>query len=400
MDARTTILAVLVCLCMAGSTQAGDGPLKQQSLWKGGEGGYHTYRIPALVVTPQGSILAFCEGRKSSSSDAGDIDLLLRRSLDNGETWSQQKVIWNDRGNTCGNPCPVVDAETGTLWLLCTWNRGDDREHAIINGRSKDTRRVFVMSSTDDGLTWSDPREITSDVKNPRWTWYATGPGSGIQIRHGEHAGRLVLACDHIEAKTKHYYSHIVYSDDHGKTWKLGGRTPNHQVNECTVVELSDRRLMLNMRNYDRSKTCRQRAFSRDGGITWQDQGFDTTLVEPICQASIERYSWPAQGKQGVILFANPASTTRVNMTVRASFDDGETWPSKLRLHSGPSAYSDLAVLSDGTAACLYERGTDQPYEQIALARFALQALHADDESEEDGAQQTSAGDALKAAPE
>ncbi len=372
---RTIMLLVGAIPCMAVAGIAGDHDMTQQSLWESGKGGYHTYRIPALVATTNGTLLAFCEGRKSADSDAGDIDLLMRRSMDNGETWSSQQVVWDDRENTCGTPCPVVDRTTGTVWILTTWNRGDDREQDIIAGRSKDTRRVFVISSTNDGLTWAEPQEMTASVKKPDWTWYATGPGSGIQIRHGEHAGRLVLACDHIEAKTRHNYSHIVYSDDHGKTRKLGGRTPNHQVNECEVVELVDGRLMLNMRNYAHPKNRRQRAFSRDGGITWENQGVDHTLVEPICQASMERYSWPVEGQKSVLLFANPASAQRVNMTVRASFDDGEKWPSRLSLHSGPSAYSDLAVLAGGMAACLYERGNQHPYEQIALARFTMLEL-------------------------
>jgi sialidase-1 len=368
----------------AAAASGGDGILAQTALWDSGRNGYHTYRIPAIAVTAQGTVLAFCEGRKNSGGDTGDIDLLLRRSTDNGSTWSEQRVIRDDGRNTCGNPCPVVDAETGTTWLFSTWNAGDDHERQIIDGQSKDTRRVFVMSSTDDGRTWSKPKDVTADVKRPDWTWYATGPGSGIQIVQGQHAGRLVIACDHIEAGTKHYYSHIVYSDDHGATWTLGGSTPNHQVNECEVVELADGRLMLNMRNYDRSKRLRQRAFSRDGGTTWEAQGFDPALVDPVCQASLQRYSWPGQDEGNVILFSNPASTGRANLTVRASFDDGNTWPRTLVLHPGPSAYSDLAVLADGAATCLYERGKQQPYEQIALARFRLQDLRRDDRQHHD----------------
>jgi sialidase-1 len=371
--------------------------VKQFPLWESGKNGYHTYRIPALAVTPKGTLLAFCEGRKNSSRDSGNIDLLVRRSTDNGLTWSEQQAVWDDSENTCGNPSPVVDAETGTVWLLCTWNRGDDSEHKIIEGRSKDTRRVYVMSSTDNGLTWSQPKDITADVKKPDWTWYATGPASGIQIRRGEHKNRLMVACDHIEATTKKRYSHIVYSDDHGKTWKLGGRTPNHQVNECDVVELADGRLVLNMRNYDSSTKLRQRAFSRDGGMTWEDQGFDTALIEPICQASIQRYSWPDGEKKGVILFSNPASLKRENMTVRASFDDGATWPQALSLHSGPSAYSDLAVLADGTAACLYERGDRTPYEQIALARFQITDFRVLQTAQPDNTQPAPEGKTLKA---
>jgi sialidase-1 len=295
----------------------------------------------------------------------------MKRSADGGRTWSAQQVVWDDAGNTCGNPSPVVDRKTGTICLLLTWNRGDDREPQIIDLKSKDTRRVFVTSSTDDGLTWAKPREITASVKRTNWTWYATGPGGGIQIERGPHAGRLVVPCDHIEAGTKQYYSHVIYSDDSGATWKLGGRTPNAKVNECTVVELSDGRLMLNMRNYDRAQRQRQVAFSRDGGLTWEDQRFYAALPEPICQASLRRLSWPGGGRGNVILFANPSSpTNRANLTVQASRDDGVTWTQKAVLHPGPSAYSDLAVTRAGRIACLYESGVKSPYERITLALF------------------------------
>jgi sialidase-1 len=367
-------LVPLICLL---KTVIYAGDVAKIDLWKRGEDGYHTYRIPALAVTTHGTLLAFCEGRKSGGGDAGDIDLLVKRSINHGKTWSDQQIIWDDAKNTCGNPCPVVDRQTGTVWLLMTWNRGDDHESMIISHKSKDTRRVFVTSSSDDGQTWEVPREITADVKYTNWTWYATGPGAGIQVEKGVNAGRMVIPCDHIEDGEKHcYYSHVIYSDDHGKTWKLGGRTPRHQVNECEVVELTDGRLMLNMRNYDRANKKRQIAFSKDYGLTWTDQGFDATLIEPICQASIRRYSWSGDGRKNVILFSNPASTTnRVNMTVRASFDDGTTWPMQTILHTGPSAYSDLAVLGNGQIACLYECGEKNAYERITLAIFGLDCL-------------------------
>lgn len=336
-----------------------------------GQNGYHTYRIPALTVTNKGTLLAFCEGRKNSRSDSGDIDLLLKRSTDGGRTWSRQQLIWDDADNTCGNPCAVVDRTNGTVWLLLTWNRGDDHGRELHAGTSKDTRRVFVAHSTDDGLTWTEPREITKATKRDNWTWYATGPGSGIQLKHGSHNGRLVIPCDHIESGTGRYYSHVIYSDDHGKSWQLGGTTPNDQVNECEVVELADGRLMLNMRNYDRTQTNRQVAFSADGGQTWTDQQFDPVLVEPVCQAAIQRYCWPAENRSGVVLFSNPASAKgRVQMTLRASLDDGRTWEASRLLHSGPSAYSDLAVLPDGDVGCLYEAGVSQLYETIVLARM------------------------------
>ncbi len=364
---RVFVIPLVLVVC-AGAVQAAGAPAGE-SLFVSGEGGYDTYRIPALAVTKAGSVLAFCEGRKKSRSDTGDIDLLVRRSEDGGATWAEARVVWDDGGNTCGNPAPVVDRATGTVWLLSTWNLGRDVEREIIDGKSRDTRRVFVIHSEDDGKTWSEPREVTASVKKEDWTWYATGPGAGIQLERGAHAGRLVIPCDHIERDTKHYYSHIICSDDHGATWRLGGSTPEHQVNECQVVELKDGRLLLNMRNYDRSKKYRQVAFSDDGGMSWAGQRFDEALPEPICQASIRRAGdW--------IVFSNPADAgNRVNMTVKASFDEGRTWAGELVLHAGPSAYSDLAALPSGDIACLYEAGEEHPYETIVLAVFPPEAI-------------------------
>jgi len=167
-----------------------------------------------------------------------------------------------------------------------------------------------------------------------------------------------------------------MWSDDHGGTWRLGGSTPQHQVNECEVVELTGNRLMLNMRNTDRSQRTRRVSISHDGGVTWGDVAPDPALIEPICQASIRRYAWPGEGPEDVILFSNPAhEEQRVNMTVRLSTDGGRTWPLSRCLHPGPSAYSCLAVLPGGEVACLYEAGREGPYESIMFARFPLEWL-------------------------
>ncbi|MCW5553577.1 MAG: exo-alpha-sialidase [Verrucomicrobiae bacterium] len=358
-------------------TAAARAELQHTDVFVSGQDGYHTYRIPAIVTTTDGTVLAFAEGRKHSASDTGDIDLVLKRSADGGHTWSELSVVWDDGANTCGNPCPVVDRQTGTIWLLLTWNRGDDAEPRIIAQTSKDTRRVFVTHSTDDGQSWARPQEITATTKLTNWTWYATGPGAGIQVEQGSHRGRLVIPCDHIEAGTKRYFSHVIFSDDHGKNWQLGGSSPRDQVNECEVVELTGNRLLLNMRNYDRAQRTRQTAFSYDGGVTWTDQRHATELIEPICQASIRRYSWPDDGQKGNILFSNPASTRREKMTVRLSTDEGQTWPAARQLHAGPSAYSCLVILPDQTIGCLYEAGEKSPYEKIVLARFSLDWLTA-----------------------
>jgi sialidase-1 len=354
--------------------------LTQTQLYISGQNGHHTYRIPSLAVTTAGTVLAFCEGRKQTRSDTGDIAMLCKRSTDGGRTWSEQRVVWDDLGHTCGNPCPVVDRRTGTTFLWMTWNRGDDHEREIIDLTSKDTRRVYLTRSTDDGLTWSDPIEYTDQLKRPDWTWYATGPGAGIQVARGPHAGRLVIPCDHIEAGTQQRYSHVFYSDDGGATWALGERTPQPGVNECEVIELTNGSLMLNMRNADRSQTRRKVSVSADGGESWGEIVDDPALIEPICQASIRRYSWPSirrvswpEEEGDRVLFSNPAhAEARCNMTVRLSEDGGATWPHARVLHPGPAAYSCLAVLPGGDVACLYEAGEEHPYEAIVYARFSL----------------------------
>ena len=347
-----------------------DFSLDLEYVFRSGDHGYQCFRIPAIVKASNGDLLAFAEGRKNGCSDTGSIDLVMKRSTDAGKTWGDLEVIWNDGENTCGNPAPIVDRETGDMVLLSTWNLGSDHEREIIAQTSADTRRIFVLRSSDHGHTWSEAEEITEAVKLPAWTWYATGPGSGIQLTQGPHAGRLIVGCDHIEAETKHYYSHSIYSDDHGLTWNLGGTTPQHQVNECEIAELSDGRLMINMRNYDRNQKTRQVAFSADGGLTWEKQQFDAALIEPICQASLQNLTH--KGKH-ILLFSNPASQRgRVNMTVRMSRNDGASWKVIKQLHTGPSAYSDLVKVGEEKMGCLYECGFESPYEGIRFEGFAI----------------------------
>jgi len=372
------------CTASAAETPASNAEVHRSSVFVAGQQGYHTYRIPSLLVTPRGTLLAFCEGRRSGRGDAGNIDLLVKRSTDLGQTWSPQQVIWDDGLNTCGNPCPVVDRSTGTIWLLLTHNLGSDSESAIRHRTSQGTRTVWVASSTDDGLTWSAPREITRQTKSPDWNWYATGPGVGIQVEHGPHAGRLVIPCDYSTLVTEPgkdkprdvLGSHVIWSDDHGQTWTRGD-VLQPGMNECQVVELarSPGELCLNMRSY-RKQGCRARAFSRDGGQTWSAIEDVPTLVEPVCQASIVRLSWPGKDSPGRLLFSNPAnSKSRVRMTVRQSLDDGKTWSEGRVLHAGPAAYSCLAVLPDGRIACLYEQGRKSAYEQIVCDTFPADRL-------------------------
>ncbi|MBL9190265.1 MAG: exo-alpha-sialidase [Opitutaceae bacterium] len=362
-------LSFALSFLVASLTISGAEPV-QLDVFVSGQDGYHTYRIPSIIRAQNGALLAFCEGRKAGGGDSGDIDLLVKRSTDDGRSWSAEKVLWDDGANTCGNPCPVLDETTGTLWLLLTHNLGTDRERDIAARTAKGTRTVWVTSSTDHGVTWAKPAQITASTKDPSWTWYATGPGVGIQIKHGPHAGRLVIPCDHNyddPVEKKHLSgSHTIYSDDRGKTWKLGG-VIRPKVNECQVVELADGRgtLLMNMRS-NHGRNLRAQATSGDGGLTWTSPADAPALIEPVCQASLIRHT------SGLLLFSNPAAKTRVNLLVRSSTDDGASWRDVVTLHAGPSAYSNLISLSPTEAGCLYERGEKRPYEKITFARFPI----------------------------
>jgi sialidase-1 len=336
-----------------------------------GANGYHTYRIPSIVVTRSGALLAFAEARRAGAGDAGDIDLVLRRSTDAGASWLPLTVIGDNGPNTVGNPCPVVDRETGTIWLLSTHNQGSDREKDIIAATSAGTRTVWVMKSTDEGVTWSAPVEITASVKHPDWTWYATGPGVGIQTS----GGRFVIPANHAEVGTGVHRSHLVLSEDRGVTWRLGA-SADEGTNESQVVELADGRLMLNMRNHPpKPENFRLIATSPDGGRTLSKAAPDLALVEPPAQASLLRLTRHPPADRNRLLFANPAAARRERMTVRVSHDEGATWPIARVIHDGPAAYSSLVVFPDRSIGLLYERGTASPYERITFTRFSLEWL-------------------------
>ena len=329
---------------------------RETELFSAGAGGYHTYRIPALIVTVRGTALALCEGRMYSQFDHGKIDIVMRRSHDGGTTWSDMQVVHSDGEHTIGNPCIVQDRTTERIWLLFC----------------KDNDTVHSISSDDDGATWSEARDITTDVKPDNWTWYATGPGHSIQLT----SGRLVIPCDHSEGTRHHspfYFSHVIYSDDHGETWQLGGSTSG-STDECQVVELTDGGLYMTVRSADRSFTTRLASWSEDGGESWSEPEPVQELIDPICEASVVRLTGGGDGRDRVV-FSNPASDKRERITVRMSYDECRTWAVSKTLYVGPSAYSDLAVLPDMTVGCLYERGSERLSESIRFAQFNLEWL-------------------------
>jgi len=337
----------------------------------------NVFRIPALLTLPEGVTLTFAEARPNWH-DAGVIDIVMRRSTDAGHSWSPAKVIirGDDVGKartaTVGNPCAVYDAQTRTVWMLFCTNHADDCEWMIHANEGVDTRRVWVTSSADFGLAWAAPKEITSSVKLGNWTWYATGPGRAIQLQ----SGRLLFPANHAEnvhephcpylpdRQRSRMVAHSIYSDDHGRTWKIGGIAARH-TNETTVAQLGTGQLVMNSRDWS-GRFLRVIQTSHDDGNTWQQKRHDATLIEPEpqgCQGSMiampprtDLPSEPTKGR-GVLFFCNPSSDRRELLTIRRSDDGGATWSRAYCLEKGASAYSSMGRTSDGALGVLYERG-------------------------------------------
>lgn len=348
-----------------------------------GLNGVARYRIPGIVATTKGTVLAYSEARRNSSSDWGEIEIHLRRSTDGGKTWEASKHIAHhgarlegnprkteggEKEQTVNNPVAIVDRETGAIEFLYCINYA----------------RCYSMRSTDDGVTWSQPVDITASFEPFRakydWKVIATGPGHGIQIK----SGRLVVpiwlaygkAGDHGPSAAG-----SIYSDDHGKTWQAGELClPNEgnfgNPNETMITELSDGRVMLVSRSV--SKMNRKLITTSPNGATgWTQPVFHHQLWEPVCMASIVAYP----SRPGTLIYSNPHTLAhdkygkevpagrgkRQNLCIKLSQNDGKSWPVNKVLDSGKAAYSDLAVLPDGTVLCLYEADTN-----IVCARFNL----------------------------
>lgn len=333
----------------------------------GGEEGYHTYRIPVLLVTNNDTLLAFCEARRHSWRDTGDIDLLLRRSFDGGKTWGPIQFIHGEEGVIAmHNPVAMVDRETGDIHLVFI----------------RQAKEVFHMRSTDDGETFSEPVNITETVRAMydaigfNWSMVHTGPVQGLQMTNG----RLVVPIKTMVSPSvgmERYQgisriAGVIFSDDNGNTWQAGGTVPTDvgDLSEGTVIERRNGSLLLNMRWHDGG--FRVVSTSHDGGLTWSRPRADAALPDQGCQASMIPYS--ANRRDQRFLFSNLPTpfrgfSWRTGLRVRLSMDEAQTWAGEWEVAPGYyTGYSDLAVNSEGRVMILFERGKAHYQETLTLA--------------------------------
>ncbi len=370
--------------------------LEKHDVFRAGDGGYTAYRIPGVVVTAKGTLIAYAEARKKSYRDWGAIDIAVRRGTDGGRVWSDVRFPAKVDGPLSQNPVNAVlrIAEPGDI----TYNNPmmiPDRDGTVHFVFCVEYLRAFYMRSTDDGVTWSKPVEITAVFEGFRkamdWKVLASGPGHGIQTRKGRLIVPVWLALGTGSNGHGGSISSVIYSDDGGRVWRAGGiafpNTPGMpSPGETAAVELADGRIMLNARNHG-SPNRRLVSVSKDGARGWSKPRYDDALLEPLCMASMARHP-------KALLFSNPynlertggkaepgGSRDRKNVAVQASFDSGRTWPVRRSIEPGWSGYSDLAVGPDGAIYCLYEHG--EPSEArfrpvvLKLARFDFEWLAA-----------------------
>lgn len=350
----------------------------ETSIFKSGTEGYKTFRIPAIISLKNGDLLAFCEGRVNNAADYGNVDLVMKRSSDKGKTWSALQVVADNGVLQAGGPAPVVDMydpvyPEGKVYIF--FNTGNASEKDIKEG--KGVKNCIYKTSVDNGHTWSRPVKITEQVHKPNkpdtdprynftedWRYYANTPGHAMQFEEGPYKGRLFIPANHSAgppAKDRsEYFAHGYYSDDHGRTFKLGNSLRLPGSNESTAAELSDGRLMMNSRNEKGDIRARIVSLSSDGGTSWDTTYFDKNLPDPVCQGSLLTV-----GKyhgRNILAFCNPADTKeRNNLTLRISYDEGKTWEKNLLIAAGQgkgdhTAYPDLVKMSKSEIGVMYEK--------------------------------------------
>lgn len=378
-DGKPRRLFTVLAVAMTFVAGAGPGWLQAQAVeppkadvYVGGIDGYNTYRIPSLICTPKGTLLAFCEGRKLNADDQSPTDMVLKRSLDGGRTWQPMQVIVAALPDAAMDPTALVDHTTGSIVLIYDrWPENYSR--SMVPGLGNDSVTTWITTSADEGVTWSAPRDITGMTKKAEWTETIHGPGIAIQLR----SGRFVVPCSQLRPD-RVYWNFVIFSDDHGQTWQRSDNEVGPGVDESQMVELDDGSLLLNMRS-SRGKGCRAGATSKDGGKTWSELFEIPELSEPVCQGSILRYTWPdEQGGKSRILFCNPGNTGqrvgdgRNTGTVRLSYDEAKTWPVARVIDKEYFGYCCLTAMSDGSIGCLYESDN---LRRIVFSQYSLDWL-------------------------
>ncbi len=333
----------ILCISLLGITHA------QELVFESGKDSYASYRIPAIVKSKSGTLLAFAEGRVHSAADHGDIDLVLKRSEDGGKSWQELILVRDNGKNTCGNPAPVV-LPSGRILLISCGSSGSEHD----NMHKGVSREVYVQHSDDDGKTWSEASNITAQARDKGWGWFATGPCNAIVIEKGEHKGRIVVPSNHsLKAGTKvKYEGSCFYSDDAGKTWQRGAATHgNLSANESSIAEAAPNLLVQAFRSQS-AMAKRLFRYSQDGGITWSAEQASHDILPVVCQGSLISDS----KIENRLYFSCPGvEKKRENLTIFTSHDAGKTWPSAYKIRDGFHAYSNLLELDDKTLGILYE---------------------------------------------
>ena len=357
--------------------QRAAGVPQKTTLFARGENGVHTYRIPALVTSNSGVLIAACDARINSSGDLpNNIDTVIRRSTDGGKTWQPIETIVDWSGSEgAADPCMVVDRKTGRIWCAVTWAEGVNWRTSRP-GFGTDSFHALLVYSDDDGVTWSETTDVTDSLKDPSWRSIWFSPGSGIQSQ----SGRLFIPFSAANGQGE-AFSYAAISDDHGETWSRVGPMGS-KTNENIIAQLADGTLVCNMRSTHGLK-LRAISTSKDDGETWSALEHHEGLIEPVCQAGL--LTVPASltpDEREWLVFSNPGSKKRERLAVKVSFDGGVTWPVERVIHPGPAAYSCLSLLPGGGLGLLYERGERDSYEGISFASIPLKWLQEMDSNE------------------
>lgn len=400
---RTTVIAAIAAGFLHSALLAAPPLFETTPVFPNAPGNKPNYRIPAIMQAPNGDVLIFAEKRNDGIGDIGNHDIVMKRSRDRGKTWGVEQVIFDDGTDTSTDITVGIDRTNGKLWLFFLRNK----------------KQFDYFTSSDSGATWQGPVSVHAQVAKPEWDalkgkaedadpssggrgamwangWaqrYGVGPGNAmIQLQAGPKKGRLLVPARHREdigGGKLRSFSHTFYSDDHGATWKLGGNIGLH-TSECQLVELANGDVRVMSRNEsaeDAPDNLRHlTAISRDGGETWGDLRRAEELITPRCHGPVERLTLASHDDKNRLLFSGPASPFRqkehpygrYNLTVRLSYDEGETWTAGRTIWPHPASYSDIAVLDDMSVAYVYERGdkgTTHYWDEIHFVRFNLEWL-------------------------